>query len=492
MKKFTVLLFLICSVSGFSQNPIKSKEDTVFLIKKIGCPFQYAGLEFYYSENNTPIENQKSEAVETPETLRQEITEIKNKLRTDSLNPDLYFKIANKYSILKDEENSDIYLEKAKILYTENLNKNPKDTSALINLAFYYTKRQQLDIARLFHEELLKYDSTDATALLFLSFYYYKKMNLTTAQTLLLQGIKYHPKYLPFYTILGMIQFLLSQQEFDNISDSIICNKSYKDYCNLSIFEENMKRYPEVEGIAYIHNLILATSILVKSSICDSILKNKYSEYFRFDFEQEEKEGLNFLQKYFESMINNEKFINDYTAYQALIAIYFMSNDHEKMLEIFEKGIVNCKDSVHSIYSNMVTISSVMGNYQKCLELQTKLNKIRPTNINYIITALIYFDMEDIQNCNLWTIKAYETDPKNFEAILGMAAFSLREKKIIDAEKYLKIAESINSESDDFKYLEAIFYLFTNKPFQAKIIFKSLSEVSDYKDECEEILEKFY
>ena len=162
------------------------------------------------------------------------------------------------------------------------------------------------------------------------------------------------------------------------------------------------------------------------------------------------------------TLINESIKLNplDYIALNILGMIYVGMREYKNAKEVYLRAI-KINDQYHPSYSNLAKCLTELNEREDAIKYLNKCLLIKPDFLEGINNlANIYSNIGNFEKAISLYLKILKTDRNHFQINLNIAIAFFMGKDIIQAERYFKIAESINKNDDKLKKNYGLFLLY--------------------------------
>jgi tetratricopeptide (TPR) repeat protein len=475
-------LFFAFSISGYSQQGLKTKEDTAFLTDMLRYPQMNVELTISFVKEDFEFSREKWSL--------SDAEKIKSELKGDNSDADRYKIMAEIYTYVKKSDEARQAKDKAKDIFLKRLSADPSDSAAIKYIAKYFMELGQWNLSKAYYNELIKRFPGDASGYEGIALIEMVNLNVESAYFNLKKAIEKEPGNTSLYCSMANISMYKAFSDLAKLPDSIIMKRKYYDMIDFGFIKNAMAKYPDNENFKMINQGLIVGCLMIETFVKNSDVLGNSSDTSKFKHDDETLIQLNKAEAYFTKSLQS-KYKAKKFPYECLMIIEFLKNDGGKSVKYFEQGISNTRDK-KELYSTMVAVYAFLWKKEECLNTQLELNKMDSSVVNCMLTAYFYFALDKFIESKLWTQKALNSDRTNGKALLGMTSIALKQKNLPDAQINILKYEKNNPQSDEYLFYKAVFYLMNNSPQIAKNSLDQLAKGSNFMENSKRILDRFY
>lgn len=482
MKKLILLISFALPFYSFAQTPIKTAEDTAFILDRVYYPQMQIKMSISIITSDFSTAPKKT-------AYLSEIDSLNKLIKKEPTKGDHYLALGGIYNEFHRTKEADSIRKIAKDLFIGDMMKNPADTHAIACMANIYLGELDWQLAYAYFSELTKQTPESSVGWNGLAMISMASYDFDIAITQMEKAINAEPDNIDNYCQMANIMMMKSVFDLNKLDSATMDTLTYKGIVNKNFIQKGLKLNPENETLKAILDAMLLTGIIYQAFIDNSEKFTGRGDTISFLLSSEINRAIDGIEKNMETRAA-KTFCDREFPYTCLMLISFLRNDPDKAMNWFEKGI-HFNPRSQTLYENMTGVCALMMRRDCAYRLQLKLDSIHPLVNNFLMTAYFYYLDKRFEQSKIWTQKVFTLDPENFNALMGMAALSTRELNFPTAATYLDKAAGIDKEHPDVQLLMGILYLFDNSPIMAKSIFTELLKNEQSTIEVEELLERF-
>lgn len=484
MKKILSILtiLLLTGNANFAQSVIKTAADTAFLMERVYYPQLQIRMSIsFLTEDFSP-------APKFHYTERS-IDSIEKLVRQNPGKGDYYQSLSAAHYHFHNNDAADSLSKIARDLFMSDMMKNPADTHAIRMMGNILLGEGDSQLAEAYYQELVRLAPASPTGYNGLALVKMGNYQMEPAMEFLQKAMDAEPDNIETYCQMANLQMLKAIYDLNAIDSTVLDTLSYKSLVNTRFLQEVLKKYPENPTFSAMLDALYLTGMIYQAFIDNADKLNGHGDTLSWRLRENTKKDMLLIEKRMEAHAQ-KTFRDREFPYSCLMLISFLNNDPVKAQQWFEKGIVYSPRS-QNMYENITGVCALSLHKDCAFTNQLKLDSIHPTVTNFLMTAYFYYLDKNFADAQTWTMKVLDTEPRNFYALMGMAAVKTQLQQFKEAAIYLEKAAKLDPKHTDVRFLNGILLLFENAPLLAKSLFTGLE--SDYPGmEAEEVMKRFF
>jgi tetratricopeptide (TPR) repeat protein len=484
MKKFLLVSLFICYglIPCFSQNILKTKEDTAFVMARTYYPQMQIKMSISFLN---------SDFVPGPKFSfgRNAEDSIKSLIKKEPLISDHFLALGDYYSRMHRQKQADSLYKITKDLCMNQMMLNPADTHAIRLMAGIFLGEGNFDLAEAYYQEFAKIAPSASAGWSGLALINMQKYEIDKAKTYIQKSIDTDPDNIDNYCQMANLMMLKAIFDMNSYDSITLDTLSYKSYVDTRFINTALKTLPGNPSLLAMKDALDLTGIIYQAFIDNSESLEGHGDSIRFHLRPVSAQAIEGIMSRMQALTNGV-FKDKEFPYACLILAAFLKNDVPAAEEWFNKGI-RYNPASQNLYENITGVCALNKVKENAYRHQLKLDSIHPVVNNFLMTAYFYFLDSRFDESKMWTEKVLQLEPGNFYANLGMATIYAHKFDFSAAARYLDKAAAVQKTDNDVQMLTAILYLFDQSPMMAKSVLQAL-QPSYPGPEVDEMLERFF
>lgn len=484
MKKLLLIILLISYglLPCLSQNIIKTKEDTAFVMARTYYPQMQIKMSISFLN---------SDFVAGPKFTFGKNAEdsIKMLIKKEPARSDNFLALGDYYTRMHRDKQADSLYKITKDLCMNQMMINPADTHAIRQMAGIFLGEGNFELAEAYFQEFAKIAPSASAGWSGLALISMQKYEIDKAKTYIEKSIETDPANIDNYC--QMANLMMLKTVFDlNTYDSITLDTlSYKSYVDTRFINTALKTLPGNPSLLAMKDALDLTGIIYQAFIDNSESLQGHGDTIRFHLRPESSRAIEGIISRMQ-VLTTGIFKDKEFPYACLILAAFLKNDVPTAEEWFNKGI-RYNPASQNLYENITGVCALNKARECAYRHQLALDSIHPVVNNFLMTAYFYFLDSRFDESKMWTEKVLKIEPGNFYANLGMATIYAHKFDFSQAARYLDKAAAVQKTDNDVQMLMAVLYLFDQSPMMAKSVLLAL-QPSYPGPEVDEMLDRFF